>query len=210
MGLRWDLDTPHTERFNRLSYWDIGAASPIAGRVPGFNNLKGAMRFTGPDHRRQVSLDTNNWGPRFGFAYKIDSKTVFRGAYGMMYSPSVLQAAGTSGSSGTEGFQSSTPMVVTNDNTIILATLSNPFPSGFNLPLGPIESPVSGASTNLGLNIGESFFNDWVNPVVQQWNGNLQRELPGGWLVEASYLGSKGNHLPDGESSLQYNQLNPS
>src|SRR5260370_30523000 len=164
IGLSSDLDTPHTERYNRLSYWDIGAPSAIAGKVPGFNNLKGAMRFTGPDHRQQVPLDTNNWGPRFGFAYKIDSKTVFRGAYAMMYSPSVVQAAGTSGSSGTEGFRSSTPMVVSTDNTTILATLSNPFPSGFNLPLRAVESPTSGASTNLGLGIGERFFNEWVNP----------------------------------------------
>ena len=209
IGLRWDLDTPHTERFNRLSYWDIGAPSPIAGQAPGLPDLKGAMRFATPDHRRQVPMDTNNWGPRFGFAYKVDDKTVLRGAYAMMYAPSVLQAAGTSGSSGTEGFRSSTNMIVSQDNTNILATLSNPFPSGFNLPLGPLDGPTSGARTNLGLGIGESFFNDWVNPVVQQWNANLQRELPGGWEVEGVYLGSKGNHLPDGEGSMQYNQLNP-
>jgi hypothetical protein len=210
LGLRWDLDTPHTERYNRLSYWDIGAPSPIAGQVPGFSNLKGAMKFVTPDNRRQVPMVLHNWGPRVGFAYKIDPKTVFRGAYALMYAPSVLQAAGTSGSSGTEGFRSSTPMTVTTDNTTILADLSNPFPNGFNLPLGAAPGPISGPRTNLGLGIGESFFNDWVNPAVQQWNGNLQRELPGGWLVEAAYLGSKGNHLPDGESSLQYNQLNPS
>ena len=206
-GLRWDLDTPHTERYNRLSYWDVDAPSPIAGKVPGFANLKGAMRFVTPDHRRQVPFDLNNFGPRFGFAYQITSKSVFRGAYALMYAPSVLQAAGTSGSSGTEGFQSSTGMIVSTDNTNILATLSNPFPNGFNLPLGSKDGPTSGASTNLGLGIGESFFIDWRNPVIQQWNGNLQRELPGGWVVEATYLGSKGQHLPDGESSIQYNQL---
>lgn len=207
LGLRWDLDTPHTERYNRLSYWDVDAPSPIAGKVPVFANLKGAMKFTSPDHRRQVPLDKNNWGPRLGFAYSLNEKTVFRGAYAMMYAPSVVQAAGTSGSSGTQGFQSSTGMIVSVDNTNILATMSNPFPNGFNLPLGSIEGPISGASTQLGLDIGESFFIDSRNPVIQQWNTNLQRELPGGWVIEAAYLGSKGQHLPDGESSMQYNQL---
>ena len=124
-----------------------------------------------------------------------------------MYAPSVLQAAGTSGSSGTQGFQSSTPMIVSTDNTNILTTLGNPFPNGFNLPLGSIEGPTSGASTQLGLGIGESFFIDWRNPAIQQWNANLQRELPGDWVIEAAYLGSKGQHLPDGESSMEYNQL---
>jgi hypothetical protein len=203
LGVRWDVDTPHTERYNRLSYWDINAASPIAGRVPGFNNLVGAMRFTDANNRRQVPVDKNNWGGRFGFAYKINQATVFRGAYGIMYSPSVLQAAGTSGSSGTQGFRGSTGMIVSTDNTNILATLSNPWPNGFNLPRGPAGGP----ETELGLAIGESFFVDWVNPVIQQWNGNLQRELRGGWVVEAAYLGSKGQHLPDGESSMQHNQL---
>src|SRR5205085_4253303 len=56
IGLRWDLDTPHTERYNRLSYFDISAPSPIAGKVPGFPDLKGAMRFATPDHRRQVPM----------------------------------------------------------------------------------------------------------------------------------------------------------
>jgi hypothetical protein len=207
LGLRWDLDTPHTERFNRLSYWDAEAPSPIAGKVPGFPNLKGAMKFVTSDHRRQVPMDLNNWGPRFGFAYQVNSKTVFRGAYAMMYAPSVLQAAGTSGSSGTQGFQSSTPMIVSTDNTNILASLGNPFPNGFNFPLGSVAGPTSGPSTQLGLDIGESFFIDWRNPAIQQWNANLQRELPGAWVIEAAYLGSKGQHLPDGESSMQYNQL---
>ena len=70
IGLRWDLDTPHTERYNRLSYWDIDAPSPIAGKVPAFPNLRGAMKFASPDHRRQVPFDLNNWGPRLGFAYR--------------------------------------------------------------------------------------------------------------------------------------------
>src|SRR5206468_11262103 len=134
--------------------------------------------------------------------------SVCRGAYGIMYSGSVMQAAGTSGSAGTEGFRTNTNMIVSsNGGRTFDATLSNPYPNGFNFPLGAAEGPYSGASTNLGLGIGESFFNDWRNPEVQQWNANLQRELPGGWVVEAGYLGSKGNHLPDGESSMQYNQL---
>ena len=54
IGLRYDIDVPRTERYNRLSYFDIDAPSPIAGRVPGYDNLKGAMRFTSPDHRRQT------------------------------------------------------------------------------------------------------------------------------------------------------------
>ena len=100
LGLRWDVDIPRTERYNRLNHFDLNAPSPLAGKVPGFPNLKGAWVFQDKDHRRQVPTDLNNWGPRAGFAYQINSKTVFRGAYGILYSGSALTAAGTSGSSG--------------------------------------------------------------------------------------------------------------
>ncbi len=208
MGLRYEIDVPRSERFNRLSYWDQNAASPIAGKVASFPNLVGAMMFATPDHRHQVPTDLNNFGPRFGFAYRVTEKTVFRAAYGLMYSGSVLQAAGTSGSSGTEGFQSSTNMILSNDGgRTFVASLSNPYPNGFNLPRGAVAGPISGPSTNLGLGVGESIFNDWQNPLIQQWNATIQREFRGGFLVETAYLGSKGNHLVDGESSMAMNQL---
>jgi hypothetical protein len=204
MGLRWDVDIPRTERYNRLSYFDINAPSPIAGKVPAFPNLVGAMRFATPDHRRQAPTDLNNWGPRFGFAYQIAPKTVFRGAYAILYSPSVLQASGTSGSSGTEGFTGSTGINTSFDGGVTPASrFSNPFPNGFNRPLGA----AGGEATNLGLGIGASFFVDYVNPIIQQWNGSLQRDVGGGFIVELGYLGSKGNHLIDGESNMTYNQL---
>lgn len=209
IGMRYDLDIPRTERYNRLSYFDPNAPSPIAGKVPGFDNLRGAMFFTSPDHRHQTPTDINNLGPRIGFAWNFAPKMVFRGAYGILYSGSVLQAAGTSGSSGTEGFQTTTNMIVSNDGfKTIAATFSNPFPNGYNLPGGRANSATTGNNTDLGLGVSDSFFNDNSNPIIQEWSGNLQREIKGGFVLEAGYIGSKGNHLIDGEGSgATYNQL---
>lgn len=208
LGLRYDVDLPRTERFNRYSYFDISAPSPLAGRVSAFPNLKGAMRFVNGDNRYQVPVDRNNFSPRFGFAYKLNNKTVMRGAYALMYAGSMMQAAGSSGSAGMEGYRGSTGMLTTLDGgRTVNAYLRNPYPNGFNLPLGSPDGPNSGASTNIGLGVGESFFNDSRNPVIQQWNFNVQRELPGNMVVEAGYLASKGNHLVDGEGSMTYNQL---
>ncbi len=204
VGLRWDVDQPRTERYDRLSYFDIDAASPIAGRVPQYPNLKGAMKFVGADNRRQTPTDGNNWGPRFGFAFQVNDKTVFRGAYGILYSPSVLQASGTSGSSGTQGFTSGTNINTSFDGGVTPAAwLFNPFPNGFNRPLGVAGGPA----TQLGLGIGDSYFNDYVNPIIQEWNATLQRDLGKGFIVELGYLANKGNHLIDGESNMAYNQL---
>ena len=200
-GLRWDADIPRTERFNRLNHFDLEATSPLAGKVAGFPNLKGAFVQQSADNRRQVPTDKNNWGPRFGFAYQITPKTVFRSAYGILYSASSFTASGTSGTSGTQGYQSSTGYNATIDNyKTYLTTLSNPFPNGYNLP-------NAGPGTNLGLGISDGLILNNNNPMIQQWNGNLQRELPGGFVVEVGYLGSKGHHLIDGESNLPLNQL---
>ncbi len=207
IGLRYDVDVPRTERFDRYSYFDLNAPSPIAGKVPQFPNLVGAMRFTDARHRRQTPTDKNNFGPRFGFVYNIGRKMVARGGYAVMYAGSALQAAGHTGSAGMEGYRSSTPFITSLDGRTPINFLRNPFPDGFNLPPGPVPGPTSGPSTNLGLGIGESFFIDYVNPVIQQWNFNLQRELPGSLVVEAGYTASKGNHLIDGEGSMTYNQL---
>jgi hypothetical protein len=199
-----------------LSSFDINAPSPLPAlpatatvNCPSCGDLKGAMEFMSPSNRHQVPADWNNFGPRFGFAYRLDNKTVMRGAYAVMYAGSVLQAAGTSGSSGTEGFQSTTNMIPTfNSGETFAATLSNPFPTGFNLPLGAVAGPTSGALTDIGLGVSESFFADNANPMIQQWNFSLQREVGFGVLLEAGYIGSKGNHLVDGENVL-YDAIPP-
>jgi hypothetical protein len=218
IGARWEMDVPRTERYNRLSYFDFNAPSPLGTSVavpagvncPGCSHLQGAMKFVGPGGaygRHQTPADINNIGPRIGFAYKLTGSTVFRGAYGMMYAGSMLQAAGTSGSAGTEGFTSTTNQTLSFDNNVTAAaTFKNPFPNGFALPLGRNPGPYSGALTNIGLGVGESFFSDNSNPVIQQWNATLQHEVSRlGMLFEVGYMASKGNHLIDGEN-MQYNQ----
>jgi hypothetical protein len=212
LGIRYDVDIPRTERYNRLAYFDLNAPSPIAGQVPGDPNLVGVMRFAGGPGakygRHQTPTDLHDIGPRFGFAYRLDEKTVFRGAYAMLYSGSVMQAAGTSGTAGVDGFQTSTTMNVSFDGgRTIAAYLHDPFPAGYNLPLGATDGPYSGKNTDIGGGPGSAMFIDYRNPRIQQWNGTLQRETKGGMLLQAGYLGSKGNHLIDGESSMAMNQL---
>jgi len=209
LGIRYDLDLPRTERYNQHSYFDINAPSPLQGIIPASaclncGDLRGQMRFTTPEHRRQTLTDANNWGPRFGFAYNFAPNMVLRGAYGIAFAPSALQAAGTTGASGMDGFNSRSDAYFTFDNMRTIYTyLRNPFPSGYNLPTGR----ALGERTNLGLDIGDSFFDAYKNPYVQQWNLSIQRALPGDTVVEVGYLGSHSIGLVDGEATRQYNQL---
>lgn len=218
LGLRWDVEIPRTERFNRLSVWDPKLPSPLQGLVtvpvgvncPACSDLMGQMLFAGtsadPWGRSQAPIQWHDFAPRIGFAYNPLEKLVVRGGFGLVYAPSALQAAGTSGSPGIEGFSSQTQFTSSFDNQHTApsaATFDNPAPQGFNLPQGT----SGGAGTDLGTGISDSYFGSVRNPYAEQWNLNVQYALPAQTTVEAGYLGNHGLFLIDGDPDYNYDQL---
>jgi hypothetical protein len=214
LGLRWDAELPRTERYNRLSYWSPDVPSPLQGQVPASaclycGDLRGQMFFVGGPgsmyRRRQGPTQWKDFGPRFGMAYSPTDKMVVRAGFGIAYLPSALQAAGTTGAPGVQGFGSTTQVQSSFDNQrTVYAYLRNPFPAGYNLPLGAQGGPL----TNIGLGIGESFFDSYRNPYSIQWNVNVQHKLPGDMTAEVGYLANRGLFLVDGELTQPYSQVN--
>ena len=217
-GLRWDVELPRTERYNKLSYWDPNAVSPIQAAVsatgvsgsvcPACSNLRGAMRFVGQPGsaygRVQAPTQYKDFGPRFGASFALDDKTVIRGGFGLVFAPSSLQAAGTTGDAGTEGFSGTTNFQFTHDNEqTINTTLDNPAKDGFSLPLGV----AGGAGTDLGNGISQSFFSSVRSPYSIQTNANIQRSLPAELILEVGYIGNRGLFLPEGDPGTPYDQL---
>ncbi|MCI0626758.1 MAG: TonB-dependent receptor [Acidobacteria bacterium] len=182
LGLRYDLETPFTERYNRISYgFDPQAKLPV--QAPGLD-LRGGVLFAGVDGnpRRGGRVDTNNFAPRFGFAFQVLPKTVIRGGFGIFYSVQ----ADNNGFFGANGvFDAVTPFIGTIDNGATpFNTLANPFPAG--LPQPP------GSSAGLLARVGDDL-SYWdfsrVNPYSEQWQLSIQRELPSRMLLEAAYVG---------------------
>lgn len=181
-GVRWELETPYTERYNRMSYgFDEDARLPV--QAPGLD-LRGGILFAGVDGnpRQGGIVDKNNFGPRFGFAYSLLPKTVLRGGYGMFFSG---QAFNTGFLADVGVFNATTPFVGSIDNGATpFATLANPFPSGLRQPIGP----SAGLMAQTGDSI--SFFDERrVSPYNQQWQFSVQHELPSQVVVEAAYVG---------------------
>jgi hypothetical protein len=197
IGLRYDYETPRMERHDRLSYFDPNAANPIGQRV-GLPNLRGGIRFAGAGGPRTWNdPDRNNFGPRFGFAYKALSRTVLRGGYGITYLPGGTNHNGFG--AGQDGFSNNTPMVTTLNNVNPETLLKDAFATG----LIPASGSASGLETLLGLGIRGDLRNVRIG-YMQQWSLNLQQELSRNFVAEIGYVGTRGIGLP---MSFALNQL---
>jgi hypothetical protein len=202
-GIRYDLDIPRTERYNRMETFNPDIPSTTLAQETGLTGLKGGVVFVGVDghSRRQFDPQWLNFSPRIGVDYEINNSTVIRGGYGIFYGPSMRAAAGTVG---TEGFSEVTTYTGSPNGLTPSVYLRNPFPNGLN--------SVSGSSQGLLTGIGSSFENSQTgdNKVgyTENWNVSIQRQLPFGILTEAAYVGSHGVHLnKSGENDWNANQL---
>jgi hypothetical protein len=205
LGLRYDVEAPRTERYDRMNYFDPDARSPLAGRVAGFPDLEGGLVFMGVDgvSRRQFKWDTNNVAPRLGLAYQIDARTVLRAGYGHVFGISPHSANGTVGPF---GFRVEYPWVTTLDGITPYNLLRDPYPQGFREPPGSTE----GLLTQTGANL-QAVLRDTPTPWSRQFNVNLQRELPWGTFLEVAYVGTRGYNLSTAvEGGRSLNQLDPS
>jgi len=206
LGLRYEMDTPRTERYDRMNFFDPGVPSPLASTVPGYSNLQGGLVFVGVNGRtrRQQAYDYNNLAPRLGLAYQMNDKTVIRMAYGHMFGSSLMAAQGTVGPF---GFRTENPLIGSLDGITPFNLLRNPWPQGFNPPPGASE----GLLTQSGANIQAVLWNGTITPWSQQWNFTVQRQLPSDLLLEAAYVANRGLQLTrGGEGTNNMNQLHPS
>lgn len=208
VGLRYDLNLPPDEKYNRMNIgFDPQAANPIGGMIPAamltaypnFRNLKGAIQFAGVDgNRRRATLtDTNNLQPRIGAAFQITPRLVARGGYGLYYTN--FQS---NGMMQTIGFSSTTNAVVTLDGgrTPIPNLLTNPFPSGINMPPGAKDGPL----TYVGRGFTQ-YNSEYRLPKVHQFSFGFQYLVTKTSVLDVSYVGNRprdyaGNrdyNLPD-------------
>ena len=205
LGLRYDFETPRTERFDRMNYFDPDAQSPLAGRVPQFPDLRGGLVFVGEggNGRWQFEPDKNNVSPRIGGALELNDKTVLRAGYAHVYGGSYQQANGTVGPF---GFRTENLWVATVDGITPFRLLRDPYPAGFRASPGSSEGLLTGAGGSIQAPLRDGSPTPWN----RQWNVTVQRELPWRIAVEAAYVGSEGHDLQtNSESGLNLNQLDP-
>ena len=165
------------------------AANPIPQIPPSEFRVRGGLMFASDSERNSTLSDINNFQPRAGFAYQLNSKTVVRGGWAIYAVPALFDISGIY----QPGFSQATNIVPSPDAGLtIRATLANPFPDGVATPPGDSLGP----NTFVGRALGR--FNndlDYVNGQSMRWSIGMQRELPGLWLVEGAYVASRSYDL---------------
>lgn len=203
LGLRYDLDTPVTERFNRsVSGFDFNTANPVAARaianyarnplpelpVSQFK-VNGGLLFAGVGGlpRQLWTSDKNNFSPRVGLSWNVRKNTVIRAGYGLFFVPLGADRQSVNQS----GYSLRTSLVPSTDNgQTYIASLSNPFPNGW--PNAPGSS--QGLATDVGRGISY-FRHNAVNGYMQRYSFGIQQQLPKDLFFDVSYVGNRGSNL---------------
>ncbi len=196
LGLRWDLFGARNERYNRLEYFDSSVHYTVNG-VP----LVGGEQFV-KGGGSSSTMNLGDFGPRFALAYQPFQRLVIRGGFGMYYGPSPQMVANSALNS--DGFYPYTSWNATtynaNGNTVMLNSLSNPFPNGIVQATGSSLGPA----TNVGSTLS-TVLRSQPTPVTYSFNFGFQYQLPKDYTFSAAWVGSRGLHLPLASENL--NQL---
>ncbi len=202
LGARIDLQGDWTERYNRIVVFNPSETSPIAVQA-GDPNLKGAYDLVDSAlHKPRTAFPAwNHISPRIGLSYQIGKNTVIRSGYGIFYVPVDLRWDDAPHNLFINSINN-TWLVAQADGVTPKNPLSNPFPNGIAGPPGANQAfvNVQGSGNSAPLS-------DYKAPYVQQWNFNIQHQLPGNMLIDIAYAGAKGTDLPMHNQDL--NQLMP-
>jgi hypothetical protein len=219
IGVRWDREGPTTERHDKIYFWDQNAPS-LFSINPGYSwtgslaaaglptNIpapawvsqgmpKGAVELPNTPafpSRNFQDINSHQFAPRLGIAYQLNRETVFRASGGLMYLPTTGDAGGYAssneslslGNAGNAGWHASTDGM-----RHFISTWQNPF---------PLPGMVTSYSRNTLLANQQSSNDPGVGAFGQKsnmpreytWMASVQRQLPGGFVLEAGYSGNRG------------------
>jgi hypothetical protein len=193
LGLAWDLTSPITEAANRMANFDLVTGQLLVAGQNGVSHSAGVQR---------------NWTafePRLGLAWKLfgSDKTALRAGYGIFHD--------SAWSMGAQGLWQNPPFFAESDafglaeqsgipgagcpfaTSYCATVLGNTFISGASINGFPIISTPPTLATFTG-----TLFTQPTNfklGKVQQYNVNVERQLPGNVVLTVGYAGSQGEHI---------------
>ncbi|MCU1259048.1 MAG: TonB-dependent receptor, plug [Bryobacterales bacterium] len=186
LGVRWEWDGPYSEANNQFTSFNPSIVNHVTGNL---GDVQFAGKSGAPTHFTPNVY--HDFLPRIGFAWNLMKETVLRGGYGIYRLPAigyssygpVSQYAQTLSASSIDGGQNP-PYYL--QNGVPPATYNLDANGNPNIP-----ASLTAPSRNVtGLELRAR------TPYNQTWQIGFQRKLPGNWLLEADYVGTRGVKLP--------------
>ncbi len=188
-GLRWDRQAYGYEKEDRRSMFAPDVPNPSAGGLPGATIYEGDG--PGACNCRFVKTYPYSFGPRLGFSYQINPKTVLRGGWGITYAQTgngQADGGSTLGAGGWNTFNFQSPAfgepgaVLRNGlvyNRDELVRVNND--PGIRPSPGQVDSPPQWIHPDAG-----------KMPKLNQWSVSLQREITRDLVIDVAYVGNRG------------------
>lgn len=196
LGLAWALVTPVTEAHDRQANFDFATGKYyVAGKV----QLAGCTICVQSDSRVGIQLDKTAFEPRIGLAWKPmgSEKTAIRAGYAIYHDSSWSQGA--------QGLWENPPYFAESFNLAFTCPFNNAgsatpancgnqrlFLPSLTAPLSPQFFPGALQTQNLNFKQGK----------VQQFNLNIERQLPGNIVLTTGYAGARSSHILAGQVNL--------
>ncbi len=229
LGLRYDVFGTYHEVANRMSFLNPTLPNPLVSNYPG------ALQFAGNGTNScncdtPVSTHYGQLGPRFGFAYSLNDKTVIRGGYAIMYAHGGATGgrAGARAGTGQLGFNANSTFTSPNPGAgapaFFLSPAATSLPSVYSSIYAggvppyqqpPFFNPTLNAGFCTGCPQGSSItYGDpeigGKAPYFQNWNLGIQRALTSNTSLTLAYSASIGHFLATSVGRGIYsNQLDP-
>jgi len=206
LGVAWALATPTVEVQNRQANFDI---QTLKWYVPkGSPAISGCTTCVTTDGRAGIQFDKTAIEPRIGLSWKVmgSEKTVIRAGYGILHDSSWNQ--------GGQGLWQNPPYYAEvdpcpSDFCLGYQSAFGSLSGGFLVdPATPSSTPVTGGAVLSGpvnpasyTGTIQSMNRNFRQGIVQQFNLNVERQLPGNVVLTAGYAGTRSTHILVGQSN---------
>lgn len=209
IGIRYDVQVPWKERYNRVNRgFDPTKKHPLSDAIiANWKSIKatydaknpkdlygypappdaiyGTFLFPGKDGHpeRMFNTDYTNIAPRLGIAFRLADKTVLRTGAGIYYQS-------TTQFNTTNGFDQGTPYINSLDGIVPSGGLTGPYSLDNPFPAGLLVAP--GASSMAGMGGGNISFDpaSFRVPRTYQFTFGIQQQIGRKISIEASYAGN--------------------
>jgi hypothetical protein len=173
LGIRYEYQSPYR---GRLANFDLGTGRQLlAGTTQYYIPGQGLFQYSGTPllPNPPVAPDKNNFGPRFGMAYRLGNNTTIRSGFGIFY-------AYSGGGAAVNNMLSTPPFFVfanlVSSPTTPQIRMSDLFPAA--------SQSTTGVSSNQDLRQRTGY--------LYNYNLNIQQQVRPGLLLETGYMGNTG------------------